>query len=245
MIYNNNNSNNNNNSSAAGSSSAGSFIAPEISEIRSLNGTTGRAPRVAYKKTSEVIKILPEFNGHNISVNQFIRECKDAERFVDPADKDFFIRLVKSKITENARAYLQHKTFQTIDELLAELKRSFEPTQSLSQIQADLPRVMQKTDEKVSDYRLKVTKILQKAIEYINEHFDVRATPVMVEGSINTAVEYFILGLNHDVAIRMIGKNPGNLEAAIAEAINCGHHVKQRQELRGEQGGVLLKRVVV
>ena len=43
-----------------------------------------------YKKTNEIVRILPEFNGKNTSVNRFIRECRDAENFVNPSDRNFF-----------------------------------------------------------------------------------------------------------------------------------------------------------
>lgn len=143
-------------------------------QISSLNGSVKSVgSRPGYKKTTEIIKILPEFDGQNISINQFIRKCKDAESFADPADKNFFIRLVESKVIGDARAYLQYKTFHTLDQLLAELKRTFAPMQTLPQIQTDFARVMQKQSEKVSENGLRVTKMLQKAIEYINENYEI------------------------------------------------------------------------
>lgn len=75
-----------------------------------------------YKKTSEVEKIIPEFDGQKLLINQFIRDCKDAEKFVDPLDHDFFIRIVKSKVKGCANSYLQYKNFDTLDKLLDELK---------------------------------------------------------------------------------------------------------------------------
>ena len=70
-----------------------------------------REPRKSHRKPLEVSRILTEFDGRNISVKQFIREVKDAEIFVNPNDKDFFIRLVKSKVVGNAKAFLQYKSF--------------------------------------------------------------------------------------------------------------------------------------
>lgn len=204
-------------------------------EIGSLNGSGGSKAQTSYKKTTEIIKILPEFDGQNISINQFIRKCRDAESFADPADKNFFIRLVESKVTGDARAYLQYKTFNTLDQLLVELKRAFAPTQSLPQIQTDLARVVQMPSEKISEYGLRVTKILQKAVEYINENYEIPVAQGMLEGSVNTAIECFILGLNQEVAQRMIGKKPNTLETAISLALECEKYVKQRKELLGEQ----------
>lgn len=188
---------------------------------------------MAYKKTNEIVKIIPEFDGQNISVNQFIRKCKDAENFVDPVDKDFYIRLAESKVIGNARSYLQCKSFLTLNHLLIELKRSFAPTQNLPQIQTDLARVSQQQNEKVSEYGLRVTKILQKATEYINEHFEISAAKGMVDGSKNVAIECFILGLNEQINHRMINVKPSSLEVAI----DCESYVKQQKELRGDSDG--------
>lgn len=81
-----------------------------------------------YKKPVDIAKIIPDFDGQNISINQFIRECKDSEKFVNPIDKCFFVRLVKGKVIGNARAYLQYKDFENLEQLLTELKRTYAPS---------------------------------------------------------------------------------------------------------------------
>lgn len=119
-------------------------------EISSINNEERPKARKSYKKMNDVAKIIPEFNSTNITINLLIKKCKTAEGFVDPADKDYYIELVESKVVSNAQAYLQCKSFETLDQLLSELKRSFAPIQSLPQIQTELARVRQKSDEKVS-----------------------------------------------------------------------------------------------
>ena len=58
-----------------------------------------------------------------------------------------------------------------MEQLLSELKRAFTPTQNqpqnLPQLQTDLARVRQRPDEKVSEYGLRVTDILQEIKELI------------------------------------------------------------------------------
>ena len=171
----------------------------------SMGGSVSNESRI-YKKTNEVAKILPEFNGKGIPINRFIRICRDAERFIDPNDKDFFLRLVKSRVTGEASDYLEFKTFDSLDQLLSELKEVFAPSHSLPQIQTDLARVKQQSQEKVSEYGLRVMQTLQKARELINESFDAIVARGMIEGTTNTAIECFTLGLETDIAARMIGK---------------------------------------
>ena len=57
----------------------------------------------------------------------------------------------------------------------------------------------------------------------------------MIEGTTNTAIEYFNLGLNSEIATRMIGKLSITLEQAISAAINCEKYVQQRKELHHDR----------
>ena len=222
------------------------FIMRENSDNNSVNSlnrksiTSNSLP--SYKKINEIVRILPEFNGKNISINRFIRECKEAENFVSPGDKSFFLKIVKSRVTGDANDYLQFKSFDNLEQLLLELKRVFSPSQNLPQVQTDLARVRQNSNEKVSEYGLRVTKILQKARELIDENFNPLVARGMIEGTTNTAIECFTLGLESDIATRMIGKQFSTLESAISTAITCERYVHQRKELHGERADESRKR---
>ena len=204
-----------------------------VDSINRKIGMTDSFPN--YKKTNEIVRILPEFNGRNISVNRFIKECREAENFVNPNDRDFFIKLIKARITGEASDYLQYKSFDNLDQLLLDLKRVFSPIQNLPQVQTDLARVKQNQNERVSEYGLRVTRILQKARELIDENFNPLVARGMIEGTVNTAIECFTLGLNSEIAARMNGKVSTTLEQTISIAIDCEKYVQQRRELHGER----------
>ena len=55
----------------------------------------------------------------------------------------------------------------------------------------------------------------------------------MIEGTVNTAIECFTLGLESEIATRMIGKQFSTLEVAISTAITCERYVQQQRELHG------------
>ena len=165
-----------------------------ISEINSNNNNTSNT----YKRTSEVVKIIPEFNGRNISVNQFIRECRDAEHFINPNDRKFFVKLVKSRVTGDAQAYLQFKTFSNLEQLLEELKRTFTSAQNLPQLQTELSRLVQKPTEKVSEYG-REQRSSSSRLEGINEDFEADIIPGMTQGTMATAITNFQLGFQKDM----------------------------------------------
>ena len=122
-----------------------------------------------------------------------------------------------------------------LDQLLVELKRVFSPTQNSAQIQTDLARVRQKPQEKVSEYGLRVTQILQKARELINENFSPIVALGIMKGTTNTAIKCFTLGLESDIATQMIGKRLTTIEAVVSTAITCERHVQQRKEMHGDK----------
>ncbi|KAJ8666463.1 hypothetical protein QAD02_008125 [Eretmocerus hayati] len=173
---------------------------PNISEPVVPNNDAGDAPNQDATAANPLahIEILPNFDGKGISVNRFIRECYDIEPFVNPQERASFVRLVKSKVKGNANSYLQYKTFDDLDQLLDELRRTFASSQNLPQ--AELARVVQVPGERVTDYGLRVTSLLHKINELANEKFGREVARKMVEGSISTAIQCFIMGLNHDLS---------------------------------------------
>ncbi|KAL7298599.1 hypothetical protein TKK_0008369 [Trichogramma kaykai] len=49
-----------------------------------------------YRSIAEIEKIMPYFDGKNMSVVQFVHDCRAAKRFLRPADHEFFIALLKA-----------------------------------------------------------------------------------------------------------------------------------------------------
>ena len=186
-----------------------------------------------YKKPNEIARILPEFDGKNISITEFIRECREAEEFIDPNDKNSFLKIVKSRVIGEARNYLQFKTFNNLEQLLSEIKRAFTPTKNMPQLQIELARVKQGPQEKVAKYGLRVTDILQKIKEII-ENSNSSNVQGLIEGATETATQCFKLGLRPEITIQMAGKLLTSFENAISTAIESEFFIQQRNDLHGD-----------
>ncbi|KAJ8685219.1 hypothetical protein QAD02_021012 [Eretmocerus hayati] len=182
---------------------------------RSMQGSSAVEPggRQNPKRVTDVARILPDFDGQNITVDQFIRECKNAERFVGSEDRDFFLELVKAKVVGPARAHIQGK------------------------IQVDLACVYQKPNEEVADYGLRVSNLLQRGLETTQSNFDSTAAVGMMEGMNKTACECFILGLCPEISSIMLGHSPATLQIAISTAVEFEKRINQRRELHAESEG--------
>ena len=204
------------------------------SEINNDNiSTMNHSSYACYKKPNEIARIFPEFNGKNISITEFIRECKDAEEFVNPNDKNFFLKIVKSRVTGEARHYLQFKRFDNLEQLFAELKRAYTPRKNLPQLQIELMRVKQRAQEKVAEYALRVTDILQKIKEII-ENSNSSNVQGLIVGATETATRCFKLRLRPEITVQMAGKLLTYSENAISTAIEGELFIQQGNDLHGE-----------
>ena len=83
----------------------------------------------------------------------------------------------------------------------------------------------------MSDYGVRVRRQLKKAIGLITEITHDTIASGMVQGTVNTAVECFVLGLKHDIAQQLIGKKPTDLENAISLATEAECYVQQKKEV--------------
>lgn len=182
---------------------------------------------------SEALKILPEFDGRNMPVAKFARECKDLETLIDLRDKNIYLRMVKSRVTGIASQYLEFKNFNCLDQMLDELRRAFSATTNLSQLQAELSRVTQRSNEGVSQYGLRVTRLLHRMIEKINSTYQNDVARGMIQGVSDGAIKCFISGLSDQLSLLMAYKEPFSLELAINDAKLLESNYLQRVRLFG------------
>ncbi|CAB0041212.1 unnamed protein product [Trichogramma brassicae] len=57
-------------------------------------------PASRYLRVSDVIKLIPEFDGAKMNVNRFIEECIAMEKYVRPSDRTHLALLVRSRLTD-------------------------------------------------------------------------------------------------------------------------------------------------
>lgn len=158
-------------------------------------GSTAQPESRRTLQISEAIQILSEFNGTNITINQFARECRDLESLLSPNDKYIFARIVKSKITGTARNYVNSKTYSNVTEILDELKRAYAPYQNLYRLQTELSTSVQQPYETVSDFGLRIVQNLNKTLDIIREDFEGYLAKGMLGGTVKNSIHGFIRGL--------------------------------------------------
>lgn len=157
-----------------------------------------------YLKISEASNLISIFDGHNISVHKFIRECKNVETLINPTDKGIFLHLVRSKIKGIADTYIDDKEFISLQLILEELKHAYAPVRGLSEWQSELSNILQGASETVLDYGTRTTKLLNDLIECIKETFTSPGVREgMIKGSQESALKNFIRGLHDRIESRI------------------------------------------
>ncbi|CAB0033548.1 unnamed protein product [Trichogramma brassicae] len=192
--------------------------------------TTHRdAPAPSYRSIAEIEKIMPYFDGKNMPVAQFIHDCKVAKRFLRPADHEFFIALLKARVKDGASCYLQHRIFTSDDEIYDELKRAYAPSRGLlPDLLGNLSRARRGIDEKVVDYRLRISRQLRAASDNIRENLEPTLVPGALESAAISALASFTRGLRKEVEEIVDRQNPKSLEAAINLAITAEAKIADR-----------------
>ena len=177
-------------------------------------------------------EMVPIFDGNTPPVATFIRDCKFAEQSVHPGDRPFLTKLIRTRVKGDANAYLQNTNEpENLGELLDILRLAFSPQGDLSQLQADMSSVIQRNSESVLQYGIRVSEILRKTIETIDQSFPVEAAAGMRLGANRNGTSCFIRGLNPEIESRVSPRNPISLQHAISIATLVESEVSHLKQL--------------
>ena len=98
------------------------------------------------------------------------------------------------------------------------MKNTFTEHRSLSQLNSALATVVKRGGETVLQYGSKVSKVLERLIELIEDKNGTEAARYMIISVRHTACENFIMGLKRDLVWRVRVGRPGTLPEAINAA---------------------------
>ena len=192
-----------------------------------------QSPSKRYISIKLATDMVPVFDGKTPSIMTFIRACKSAENSVHPGDRTFLVTLIRNKIIGSADLYLQNNIeYDCLDTLLNALKLAFSPQWDLSQLQAQISNVIQKENESVLLYGIRVSELLRRTLESIDEGFPKEAVAGMRLGANKNAVSCFVRGLKEKIESRMQNKNPNNLQDAINTAVAVENEIECLSHLR-------------
>ena len=181
-------------------------------------------------------EIVPNFDGEMPSVLSFSRDCKFAEQSVHPGDRPFLTKLIGTRIRGDADLFLQNNIeSDSLDTVLEALKTAFSPQRDLSQLQAEMSNILQDGNESVSKYGLRVSELLHRTNEVIEQGFPPEAKSGMLLGACKNSIACFVRGLNEKTEVRMSGRSFETLQLAIRHAVKVESEINWLTFLRSSR----------
>jgi len=94
-------------------------------DIPSLEDATPVSRRGRQPTLRNILTSVPQFDGFNIPLSQFIRECREGETPVTPNEEANVLILLRSKLSGRARQVIQGRHLATIKQFIERLQTSF------------------------------------------------------------------------------------------------------------------------
>ena len=178
------------------------------------------------------LEFIPKnFDGKNIPVSRFIRDCIYARNSISVRDRQHLFLIIRSRISGSAYNSLLDREIFTLEGLLSHLKNIFTEHRNLSQLNSMLATVAQKLNESVQDYGDRVSEILKNIIELIEEKNSNESAVPMIRSARETACENFIMGLHPRMVLRVRMEKPESLQDAIMAARSAEWEIKYTRDL--------------
>lgn len=182
----------------------------------------------------DALRCVPEFSGEPGTFYIFQEGCEEAKEMIGVDAEANLVKIIRSKVTGEARRTLKGQTFNTVNGLVNHLKEIYFATKPLFQLYGDLGKLHQKPDERVITFANRVREILYRIIEaYIKERNpqpqDLQAFKTQLE---TNSISTFKRGLKPEIEQRMTVDD--TLANAITDAIRAEKYLRDKDELHLE-----------
>ena len=177
----------------------------------------------------DAIKMVPEFDGSNISLGQFLEGCNEAREMIEAGSEGNLVKLIRSKIFGEARQAIIGQTFTKVEELKDFYRTIYVPTKSVQQLIGELGREYQRDGESVLSFTNRIKEIGRKILE--TKKLSVEGLNQAFRESTNRNImECFLQGLLPVIGQRI--KTLDNINNIVAEAIQIEKQLEAQAALR-------------
>lgn len=121
---------------------------------------TPQVPKVSFREATESV---PQFDGYNIPLTQFIRACRRAKEVVPPSSERNLTKLLINKLRSRAYFAVEDEPCDRISQLIDLLTAAFGSCKTIDQYRGELSTIYLKPHEHILDYISRV-KDLRSAI---------------------------------------------------------------------------------
>ena len=188
--------------------------------------STSLEPSVTFKGLSPGYKlassIIPEYDGENIPVSQFLAQCRAAASVIEPREMKYLILLIRTKIVKDARRHVREngKDFKTLDELLNQVENCMQLNDSSLLLQ-QLTTITSKPGETIPKYGSRTFALLTELPICLEREHPGEMGKTIAAGMTQTVAKHFTRGLDKDTLDFLSEKYPTDLNTAINLSIKA------------------------
>ena len=86
----------------------------------------------------DALIVVPEFNGENVPLSVFLEGCDEAKEMVNAENEANLAKLIRSKLTGEARKAIYGQAFATIEQLKDFIKAIYSPSKTVHQLLGEM-----------------------------------------------------------------------------------------------------------
>ncbi|KAL7302430.1 hypothetical protein TKK_0005083 [Trichogramma kaykai] len=185
-----------------------------------------------YVKLKDAIATIPKFDRATMSLEDFLDSIEYAKEIIDSAEEALLVKLVRTKIGEEARKGLKDIDIKTVAELKKQLRGLYSSGLTVSALQGLLAQQLQQPGESVLSFATKIRDLGNQIIQTKKLSLATGATiPKDFEENVKgSQEECFRKGLLDNISVRM--KSTGSLTDLIKEAITIEKDLEVKSMMR-------------
>ena len=171
----------------------------------------------------DALEVVPLLDGSNLPLSHFIEGCMEAKAMLPtPAAQENLARLLRGKLTGEARKCIFGSTYAAIEELIEKLKRVYAPAKSVYQLQGELGNTFTWDRENVLSYAARIKEIADRIEDSHRLNNGGQVDNAFKQNVERDVVQCFIRGLLPELEVSVEEKD------AFREVINDSIDIERR-----------------
>lgn len=179
----------------------------------------------------DTLVAIPEFDGTNIPLEEFLEGCEDAKCMIEAEDEATFVKYIRMKIKGEAKSAIMTETFDTLEDLSTYLKKIFAPSQTVPELLGELGSQYQRDGENVLSFANRIKRLGARVLEAQRVATHPTAVTAEFRNYVNsTIIGCFKRGLKPEIENKLAAAN--EVAALVQSAITAEREIKAKRLLR-------------
>ncbi|KAI4475801.1 hypothetical protein M0802_015026 [Mischocyttarus mexicanus] len=187
-------------------------------EIREVQKQIFQKSRNPPESAAEILEQIPRFDGYNISVHSFTGHCRIASSKLSKYLVQDLIECFKQRLTGSAYRLFIEVKFQSVEEFLCSVKRTFAAMKTLVHYFGDLNQLRQKPNESIVRYACRSRELETALIDSIKTEFPENSAQIINKVETDL-LKGFTDGITTSIRTELRLNGNKTLTDAIADAI--------------------------